>query len=114
MSTSAIGGTTVAFDWNPEAPDNGQKLYPRTLRLIRDFIPDIEQEKRAGRTGFAGTRSRRYRYETASPSSAGAATPIAVATPARAHVQPWTARTPIKSSASAHARNSSAGIGRAK
>ena len=28
---SAVGGTTVAFDWNPEAPDKGQKLYPRTL-----------------------------------------------------------------------------------
>lgn len=38
---SAIGGTTVAFDWNPEAPDKGQKLYPRTLRLIQESLQDL-------------------------------------------------------------------------
>src|SRR6185437_15256794 len=26
---SAVGGTTVAYDWNPDAPEKGQKLYPR-------------------------------------------------------------------------------------
>ncbi|MBS0265883.1 MAG: hypothetical protein JSS02_28390 [Planctomycetes bacterium] len=40
---SAVGGTTVAFDWNPDAPEKGQKLYPRTLKLIRDSLYDLEQ-----------------------------------------------------------------------
>ena len=35
---SAVGGTTVAFDWNPDAPEKGQKLYPRTLKLIRESL----------------------------------------------------------------------------
>ncbi len=39
---SAIGGTTVAIDWNPEAPEKGQKLYPRTLKLIRDSLHELE------------------------------------------------------------------------
>lgn len=39
---SAVGGTTVAFDWNPTAPDQGQKLYPRTLRLIRESLQELE------------------------------------------------------------------------
>ena len=43
MIKSAVGGTTVAFDWNPDAPDQGQKLYPRTLRLIRDSLQDLEK-----------------------------------------------------------------------
>ncbi len=38
---SAIGGTTVAFDWNPDAPDKGQKLYPRTLSLIQQSLQDL-------------------------------------------------------------------------
>lgn len=38
---SAIGGTTMAFDWNPEAPENGQKLYPRTVRLVRDSMEEL-------------------------------------------------------------------------
>jgi hypothetical protein len=38
---SAVGGTTVAFDWNPDAPENGQKLYPRTLKLIRDSLQEL-------------------------------------------------------------------------
>ena len=40
---SAVGGTTVAFDWNPDAPDKGQKLYPRTLKLIRESLADLEK-----------------------------------------------------------------------
>jgi Carbohydrate esterase, sialic acid-specific acetylesterase len=40
---SAVGGTTVAYDWNPDAPDKGQKLYPRTLRLIRDSLRELEK-----------------------------------------------------------------------
>jgi hypothetical protein len=40
---SAVGGTTVAFDWNPEAPDKGQKLYPRTLRLIRESLQELDR-----------------------------------------------------------------------
>jgi len=40
---SAVGGTTVAFDWNPDAPDKGQKLYPRTLRLIRESLQELEK-----------------------------------------------------------------------
>ncbi len=40
---SAVGGTTVAFDWNPDAPDKGQKLYPRTLRLIRESLAELDQ-----------------------------------------------------------------------
>lgn len=40
---SAVGGTTVAFDWNPDAPDPGQKLYPRTLRLVRDSLKELDR-----------------------------------------------------------------------
>lgn len=40
---SAVGGTTVAFDWNPDAPDKGQKLYPRTLRLIRESLAELDK-----------------------------------------------------------------------
>lgn len=39
---SAVGGTTVAFDWNPDAPEKGQKLYPRTLNLIRESLKELE------------------------------------------------------------------------
>ncbi len=40
---SAVGGTTVAFDWNPDAPDKGQKLYPRTLKLIRQSLDELDK-----------------------------------------------------------------------
>lgn len=40
---SAIGGTTVAFDWNPDAPDQGQRLYPRTLKLIRESLKEFDR-----------------------------------------------------------------------
>jgi len=40
---SAIGGTTVAFDWNPAAPTNGQKLYPRTLKLVRESLQELDR-----------------------------------------------------------------------
>ncbi len=40
---SAVGGTTVAFDWNPDAPDQGQKLYPRTLRLIQESLKELDR-----------------------------------------------------------------------
>ena len=40
---SAVGGTTVAFDWNPDAPDKGQKLYPRTLKLIRESLQELDK-----------------------------------------------------------------------
>lgn len=40
---SAVGGTTVAVDWNPDAPDKGQKLYPRTLRLIRESLAELDR-----------------------------------------------------------------------
>lgn len=40
---SAVGGTTVAIDWNPDAPDSGQKLYPRTLRFIRESLDELEK-----------------------------------------------------------------------
>jgi len=43
---SAVGGTTVAFDWNPTAPTNGQKLYPRTLKLIRESLQDLDRRGR--------------------------------------------------------------------
>jgi len=39
---SAVGGTTVAFDWNPDAPEKGQKLYPRTLRLVKEALAALE------------------------------------------------------------------------
>jgi len=38
---SAVGGTTIAFDWNPDAPDRGQQLYPKTLQLIRDALQEL-------------------------------------------------------------------------
>ena len=40
---SAVGGTTVAFDWYPDAPENGQKLYPRTLQLVRDSLQELDR-----------------------------------------------------------------------
>lgn len=40
---SAIGGTTVAYDWNPDAPDKGQKLYPRTLKLMRESLQELDR-----------------------------------------------------------------------
>ncbi|WP_425619112.1 sialate O-acetylesterase [Anatilimnocola sp. NA78] len=40
---SAVGGTTVAFDWNPDAPDKGQKLYPRTLQLVRESLAELDK-----------------------------------------------------------------------
>jgi hypothetical protein len=40
---SAVGGTTVASDWNPDAPDKGQKLYPRTLNLIRESLQELDR-----------------------------------------------------------------------
>ncbi len=40
---SAVGGTTVATDWNPDAPDAGQKLYPRTLQLIRESLQELDK-----------------------------------------------------------------------
>ncbi len=41
---SAVGGTTVAFDWNPDAPEKGQKLYPRTLKLVRESLQQLEEQ----------------------------------------------------------------------
>ena len=41
---SAIGGTTAAYDWNPDAPENCQKLYPRTLELIRGAIKNLTEQ----------------------------------------------------------------------
>jgi len=38
---SAVGGTTIAYDWNPDAPDRGQKLYPKTLQWIRDSLTEL-------------------------------------------------------------------------
>lgn|GEM_PF-2379315 len=38
---SAVGGTTIAYDWNPEAPQRGQQLYPKTLALIRDALQEL-------------------------------------------------------------------------
>ena len=40
---SSIGGTTVAFDWNPDAPETGQKLYPRTLALVRESLDELKK-----------------------------------------------------------------------
>ncbi|WP_395142270.1 sialate O-acetylesterase, partial [Armatimonas sp.] len=41
---SAIGGTTAAYDWNPDAPENGQKLYPRTLQLVREALAALDKQ----------------------------------------------------------------------
>ena len=41
---SSIGGTTAAFDWNPDAPESGQKLYPRTLALIRGALKNLTEQ----------------------------------------------------------------------
>lgn len=40
---SAIGGTTAAFDWNPDAPEKGQKLYPRTLKLVQESLKELDK-----------------------------------------------------------------------
>lgn len=39
---SSVGGTTVAVDWNPDAPEQGRKLYPRTLRLVREALAELD------------------------------------------------------------------------
>lgn len=41
---SAVGGTTLARDWNPDAPDDGLKLYPRTLKLVRDSLKQLDDK----------------------------------------------------------------------
>ena len=41
---SAIGGTTAAYDWNPDAPERGQRLYPRTLQLARDALQTLDRQ----------------------------------------------------------------------
>lgn len=41
---SAIGGTTAVYDWNPDAPENGQKLYPRTLQLVREALATLDKQ----------------------------------------------------------------------
>ena len=41
---SAIGGTTAVYDWNPDAPENGQKLYPRTLQLVREALAALDKQ----------------------------------------------------------------------
>ena len=41
---SAIGGTTAAYDWNPDAPEKGQKLYPRTLEVIRGALKNLTEQ----------------------------------------------------------------------
>lgn len=41
---SAIGGTTAAYDWNPDAPERGQKLTPRTLELIRGALKNLTEQ----------------------------------------------------------------------
>ncbi|MEY2789336.1 MAG: hypothetical protein RLZZ34_2479, partial [Verrucomicrobiota bacterium] len=40
---SAVGGTTMAFDWNPAAPAEGQRLYPRTLKLVREALQALDR-----------------------------------------------------------------------
>jgi len=40
---SAVGGTTVAYDWNPDAPAEGKQLYPRTLNLIRESLRQLRE-----------------------------------------------------------------------
>lgn len=40
---SAVGGTTMAFDWNPTAPAEGQRLYPRTLKLVREALQALDR-----------------------------------------------------------------------
>lgn len=56
---SAVGGTTVAFDWNPDAPDKGQKLYPRTLKLIRESLQElINVVSATGLKGSCGIRAK--------------------------------------------------------
>jgi hypothetical protein len=39
----AVGGTTIARDWNPDAPDDGQKLYPRFVQLVRDSLARLDR-----------------------------------------------------------------------
>ena len=40
---SAVGGTTAAYDWSPDAPDSGMKLYPKTLSLIRESLAELDR-----------------------------------------------------------------------
>lgn len=41
---SAVGGTSIAYDWNPEAPEQGQKLYPKTLALVREALAELDRQ----------------------------------------------------------------------
>ncbi|MDA1014125.1 MAG: hypothetical protein O3A00_06680 [Planctomycetota bacterium] len=41
---SAVGGTTLARDWNPDAPEDGLQLYPRTLKLVRDSLKQLDEK----------------------------------------------------------------------
>jgi hypothetical protein len=33
----------MAFDWNPTAPAEGQRLYPRTLKLVREALQALDR-----------------------------------------------------------------------
>jgi hypothetical protein len=41
----AVGGTTIATDWNPDAPDEGQKLYPRFISLVRASLAQLDKRR---------------------------------------------------------------------
>ena len=42
----SVGGTTAAFDWNPDAPANGQALFPRAVRKIRESLDELRKRGR--------------------------------------------------------------------
>ena len=40
----AVGGTTIAYDWNPAAPDEGKQLYPKAIAHIREAIEELRKK----------------------------------------------------------------------
>jgi hypothetical protein len=41
---SAVGGTTLFKDWNPDAPEEGLQLYPKTLNLVQESLAALDEK----------------------------------------------------------------------
>jgi len=39
----AIGGTTIAYDWNPESPPEGKQLYTRSVEHVRGALEALRK-----------------------------------------------------------------------
>ena len=41
---SAVGGTTLAYDWNPDSPQEGRQLFRHTIDLVRSALADLDRQ----------------------------------------------------------------------